>query len=208
MVGVRDGHLRDNHRLKFVLGLLPANDSNDRVQFSRIDFAISLPSSAHAYRAHMYMTQPLSCTEIESGLFCAPIDILLLFSEISRARGMPEKDNCGRLCIRLDPLGGIAGDMFVAAVLDAFPELEDTVRNSVDKLSLGPDGECRLELNNDGTLVGRRFIVGVPVEPSLRFRSDKGVCVRNMGRSPSPRQRLCCFSKDLKRSRTAFRENE
>jgi len=78
---------------------------------------------------------------------------------------MPEKDNGGRLCIHLDPLGGIAGDMFVAALLDAFPELEDTVRNSVDKLSLGPDGECRLELHNDGTLVGRRFIVGVPVEP-------------------------------------------
>ncbi|MBV9530376.1 MAG: LarC family nickel insertion protein [Bradyrhizobium sp.] len=75
---------------------------------------------------------------------------------------MPEKDNCGRVCIHLDPLGGIAGDMFVAALLDAFPELEDTVRNSIDELSLGPDGECRLELHNDGTLVGRRFIVGVP----------------------------------------------
>ena len=73
---------------------------------------------------------------------------------------MPQRDNCGRLCIHLDPLGGIAGDMFVAALLDAFPELEDSVRNSIDTLSLGPDGECRLELHNDGTLVGRRFIVG------------------------------------------------
>lgn len=82
---------------------------------------------------------------------------------------MPEKDNCGRLCIHLDPLGGIAGDMFVAALLDAFPELEDTVRNSIDQLSLGPDGECRLELHNDGTLVGRRFLVGVPAEP-LSYR--------------------------------------
>jgi len=78
---------------------------------------------------------------------------------------MPEKDNCGRLCIHLDPLGGIAGDMFVAALLDAFPELEETVRNSIDELSLGPDCECRLELHTDGTLVGRRFIVGVPVQP-------------------------------------------
>jgi uncharacterized protein (TIGR00299 family) protein len=82
---------------------------------------------------------------------------------------MSEKDNCGRLCIHLDPLGGIAGDMFVAALLDAFPELEDTVRNSIDQLSLGPAGECRLELHNDGTLVGRRFLVGVPVEP-LSYR--------------------------------------
>jgi len=80
---------------------------------------------------------------------------------------MPEKDNCGRLWVHLDPMGGIAGDMFVAALLDAFPELEDAVRNSIDKLSLGPDGECRLELHNDGTLVGRRFIVGAPGEPLL-----------------------------------------
>jgi len=78
---------------------------------------------------------------------------------------MSEKDNCGRLCIHLDPLGGIAGDMFVAALLDAFPELEGIVRNSLDELSLGPGGECRLELHNDGMLVGRRFIAGVPAEP-------------------------------------------
>ncbi|RQH02090.1 LarC family nickel insertion protein [Paraburkholderia dinghuensis] len=75
---------------------------------------------------------------------------------------MAEKDNCRRLCVHLDPLGGIAGDMFVAALLDAFPEFEDTVRDSIDQLSLGPDAECRLELHNDGTLVGHRFIVGVP----------------------------------------------
>jgi len=92
---------------------------------------------------------------------------------------MPGRNNHGHLCIHLDPLGGIAGDMFVAALLDAFPELEDTVLNSIDELGLGPDGECRLELHNDGTLVGRRFIVGAPAEPlSQRHgpteRGDRG----------------------------------
>jgi uncharacterized protein (DUF111 family) len=29
--------------------------------------------------------------------------------------------------IHLDPLGGIAGDVFIAAVLDAFPEHEERV---------------------------------------------------------------------------------
>lgn len=73
---------------------------------------------------------------------------------------MPEKDHGGRLFIHLDPLGGVAGDMFVAAVLDAFPELEGEVRSARDALKLGPDGDRRLEAHNDGTLVGRRFIVG------------------------------------------------
>jgi len=84
---------------------------------------------------------------------------------------MPDKDDSGRLCIHLDPLGGIAGDMFVAALLDAFPDLEEIVSNSINELGLGPDGECRLERHNDGTLVGRRFIVGVPAEPSSRQHS-------------------------------------
>jgi len=37
-----DGHLADNHRLKFVLCSLPANDCNHGIQFGRIDCAISL----------------------------------------------------------------------------------------------------------------------------------------------------------------------
>jgi len=37
-----DGHLADNHRLKFVLWSLPANDCNHGIQFGRIDCAISL----------------------------------------------------------------------------------------------------------------------------------------------------------------------
>ena len=39
---VRNGHLADNHCLKFVLWPLPANDCNHGIQFGRIDFAISL----------------------------------------------------------------------------------------------------------------------------------------------------------------------
>ena len=79
---------------------------------------------------------------------------------------MKKRDNDGRLFIHLDPLGGIAGDMFVAALLDAFPELEDAVYTSIIKLGLGPDSECWLERHNDGTLVGSRFIVGTHVGAS------------------------------------------
>ena len=41
--------------------------------------------------------------------------------------------------IHLDPLGGMAGDMFVAAVLDARPDLESVLQDAVDACDL-PDG--------------------------------------------------------------------
>ena len=59
--------------------------------------------------------------------------------------------------IHLDALGGMAGDMFVAAVLDAFPEHEAGVIASVAAVE-GAVG-CRLVPHNDGVLQGRRFLV-------------------------------------------------
>jgi pyridinium-3,5-bisthiocarboxylic acid mononucleotide nickel chelatase len=85
---------------------------------------------------------------------------------------MPEKNDRGCLCVHLDPIGGIAGDMFVAALLDGFPELEGTVRDAIGRLGLGPDGECRLALHNDGTLAGRRFTVGLPGMLPHRYAPD------------------------------------
>jgi pyridinium-3,5-bisthiocarboxylic acid mononucleotide nickel chelatase len=59
--------------------------------------------------------------------------------------------------IHLDLLGGIAGDMFAAALLDAFPEHEAGARASVAAVSGAV--ACRAEPHGDGTLVGRRFVV-------------------------------------------------
>ena len=39
--------------------------------------------------------------------------------------------------IRIDAVGGLAGDMFVAAMLDAFPPLEGEVQAAV-RAALGP----------------------------------------------------------------------
>jgi uncharacterized protein (TIGR00299 family) protein len=65
--------------------------------------------------------------------------------------------------LHLDPLGGIAGDMFIAAVLDAFPELEKGVLSSI--CSAGLDGEvsCRLSRHHDAVLQGARFTVDTPL---------------------------------------------
>lgn len=66
--------------------------------------------------------------------------------------------------IHLDPIGGLAGDMFAAAMADAFPELVPELMEELDKLSLSPLGEGRGEdihfvPHSDTTLRGLRFVV-------------------------------------------------
>lgn len=58
--------------------------------------------------------------------------------------------------IHLHPLGGAAGDMFAACLLDAFPEHRATVVEAA--ASLAHVG-CRVVPHEDGTLTGSRFVV-------------------------------------------------
>ncbi len=58
--------------------------------------------------------------------------------------------------IQLDPVGGMAGDMFASALLDAFPDLETGVLASVAAVAAV---RCDLVAHNDGVLQGRRFLV-------------------------------------------------
>jgi len=58
--------------------------------------------------------------------------------------------------IHLHPLGGAAGDMFVACLLDAFPEHRAAAVEAAEALAhVG----CRLLPHEDGTLTGSRFVV-------------------------------------------------
>lgn len=59
--------------------------------------------------------------------------------------------------IHLDALGGVAGDMFAAALLDAFPGHQAGVMASI--AAALPAVTCELVRHNDGILAGRRFIV-------------------------------------------------
>lgn len=62
--------------------------------------------------------------------------------------------------IHLDPLGGVAGDMFAAALLDAFPEHQEGVRASVRAVDARI--ACATQGHNDGILKGLRFAVSAP----------------------------------------------
>ena len=61
--------------------------------------------------------------------------------------------------IQLDALGGVAGDMFIAAMLDAFPELEVGTLASIGAVLGEDEVRCRLIEHNDGVFRGRRFEV-------------------------------------------------
>ena len=61
--------------------------------------------------------------------------------------------------IHLDPLGGLSGDMFIAAMLDAMPHHWPEVRAAIAGLDLGPEAECSLVAHRDQALTGRRFLV-------------------------------------------------
>ncbi len=58
--------------------------------------------------------------------------------------------------IHLHPLGGAAGDMVVACLLDAFPEHRDAVIRAIATVV---PAECALVAHADATLTGSRFVV-------------------------------------------------
>ena len=64
--------------------------------------------------------------------------------------------------LHLDALGGIAGDMFAACLLDAFPEHAPAVARAVESVAGVP---CRLKPHRDDVLSGSRFIVDAEHAP-------------------------------------------
>ncbi|MBI2811501.1 MAG: LarC family nickel insertion protein [Candidatus Melainabacteria bacterium] len=60
--------------------------------------------------------------------------------------------------IHLDPLGGIAGDMFIAAMSNAFPELKLRIERVIAEANFS-GVSIAFESKNDGVLVGTHFQV-------------------------------------------------
>ena len=64
--------------------------------------------------------------------------------------------------IHLDPVGGIAGDMFAAAMLDCHRDWKVPLYESIRGSALAPDLNVRALQHNDGCLTGQRFEVTEP----------------------------------------------
>ncbi len=86
--------------------------------------------------------------------------------------------------IHLDPVGGAAGDMFVAAMLDAFPRHRAGVLAAVRAAGLPPRIACCVMGHRDHALTGNRFVVDMRREPHdddhghTPFRTIKGRLAR------------------------------
>lgn len=66
--------------------------------------------------------------------------------------------------VHLDAIGGIAGDMFVAAVLDIRPDLWPACERAIAAVGLPDGARASLTAHGDGVLSGSRFVVEGPVE--------------------------------------------
>ena len=64
--------------------------------------------------------------------------------------------------IHLQPVGGIAGDMFAAALLDAWPDRRAELDAALAALDLPEGVAAGPAAFNDGTLAGTRFLVAPP----------------------------------------------
>jgi hypothetical protein len=64
--------------------------------------------------------------------------------------------------LHLDAVGGVAGDMFIAAMLDAFPDLRDGMLLAIRAAGLPDDISCRAVEHRDDVLTGLRFLVEGP----------------------------------------------
>jgi uncharacterized protein (TIGR00299 family) protein len=72
--------------------------------------------------------------------------------------------------VHLDAVGGVAGDMFAAALLDAMPELWPACEQAVAAIGLPPGAGMALSAHSDGVLTGTRFAVNGPA-PSDRHHT-------------------------------------
>jgi hypothetical protein len=69
------------------------------------------------------------------------------------------------LDLHLDLSGGLTGDMFIAAVLDAFPRFERRVIGAIDALDAPYPVVCSLVAHSDHGVMGHRF----EIEPFDRY---------------------------------------
>jgi hypothetical protein len=96
------------------------------------------------------------------------------------------------LHLHLDPLGGLAGDMFLAALLDAWPEHAEGTFAAMRAAGLPERWQTGLDRHDDGVLGGHRVVIEGPANdpgaPPGHFREIRaGLCAAPL--DPAVRER-------------------
>ncbi len=76
--------------------------------------------------------------------------------------------------LHLDPVGGVAGDMFAAAMLDAFPHLAAPLTDVLAQFAPLAGIRCLVQPHHDHTLTGTRFSVEKRQEGEADRARNKG----------------------------------
>lgn len=100
----------------------------------------------------------------------------------------------------LDPVGGVAGDMFAAALLDYCRDWQDALSEAIRDSGLAPSLDVRALEHNDGHLAGHRFEVREPAHSDghLHHRwRDIRELLRNSELDASVKQRAMAIFKLL-----------
>ncbi len=76
--------------------------------------------------------------------------------------------------VHLDPVGGIAGDMFVAALADTFPESISGLEEDLGQLQLPSGCVIRVSKYSDAVLTGRKFEVTGIARAKVHHHASNG----------------------------------
>ena len=87
--------------------------------------------------------------------------------------------------LHLDPVGGVAGDMFVAAMVDLRPSLTAEIERALERLEIPEGVLAKVVDHNDGTLRGSRFEVR-PVGHAHEHRSFADIKIMLAGADLAP----------------------
>ena len=92
--------------------------------------------------------------------------------------------------VHLDAVGGVAGDMFVAALLDTHPDEADGTLAAIRAAGLPQSVDLRILAHHDHILNGTRFDVALPRNIRISARSAPASAPPNCQAAPAIERRI------------------